>query len=424
MKYFHLFFLLAILLLPLRTAHADNIQRSDSPLYLYSKTDTRDFLLNLSQTSFSHGLFHKTVNGIISLSPHGLSFKDAIRFHLLLGLSYVEMGSSQGEKEFNILKKLSPPEHILNLFKGALAWREKKYKKAFLILDSIEEEINTQFHFKKFKPYLNYKKGQCGNKEKAKKYFLNAIKLSPSFAPANLELGKLAQKDGDYKGAIVFFRKYLQMKPEDFNVLLSLGEAYLKQGEYGKAIVSLKKAKKIRPMETFPTLKLIEWYKKILDIEPKNSLILFKVGALYDKVGNYDEAIRYYKLLIESDPKSYVGYNQIAWNLGVKKKQPKQALRYALKAVELNGENGSLLDTLGWIYYLLGNYEKAHETLLKAEALHLINPTFSFHLAMVKVKLGKFRDAYDILIKLRDKLFPEREEARKLIEYIEKSINQ
>ncbi len=41
-------------------------------------------------------------------------------------------------------------------------------------------------------------------------------------------------------------------------------------------------------------------------------------------------------------------------------------MQYVKKALRLNPDHPSYLDSLGWGYYKLGNYEKAVETLKKA----------------------------------------------------------
>ena len=57
----------------------------------------------------------------------------------------------------------------------------------------------------------------------------------------------------------------------------------------------------------------------------------------------------------------------------------KEAIRYIQKAVQADPKNGAYLDSLGWVYYQMGQYREAMEWLVKAitveeEALKQANP--------------------------------------------------
>jgi tetratricopeptide (TPR) repeat protein len=60
-----------------------------------------------------------------------------------------------------------------------------------------------------------------------------------------------------------------------------------------------------------------------------------------------------------------------------------KALIYSRRALEMDPDNGSYLDTRGWIYYQLGNLEAAREDLERALELDGRNPVLLEHLAAV-----------------------------------------
>ena len=47
-----------------------------------------------------------------------------------------------------------------------------------------------------------------------------------------------------------------------------------------------------------------------------------------------------------------------------------EALGYIRRAVALDPQNGAYLDSLGWAYYKMGNYELAEENLRRAVGSH------------------------------------------------------
>jgi tetratricopeptide (TPR) repeat protein len=59
------------------------------------------------------------------------------------------------------------------------------------------------------------------------------------------------------------------------------------------------------------------------------------------------------------DPENHNAMNNFAYNLSVRGENLERAQELALKAMELDPENAAYLDTMGWVFYKLGEYEKA-----------------------------------------------------------------
>ena len=57
-----------------------------------------------------------------------------------------------------------------------------------------------------------------------------------------------------------------------------------------------------------------------------------------------------------------------------------EALGYIRRAVALDPQNGAYLDSLGWVYYKMGNYELAEENLRRASERMGDDPTIHDHL--------------------------------------------
>jgi tetratricopeptide (TPR) repeat protein len=68
-----------------------------------------------------------------------------------------------------------------------------------------------------------------------------------------------------------------------------------------------------------------------------------------------------------------------------------EGLNYIKKAVQQEPQNGAYLDSLGWVYYKMGNYEMAEATLRKAME-HIANdPTVHDHMGEVYAKTGRLK---------------------------------
>lgn len=69
--------------------------------------------------------------------------------------------------------------------------------------------------------------------------FRRSIEISPSFAPAYTELGRIAQRTGNLKGSIDAWKNAIHYDPSNFDAHLSLGVAYLNLKKYDDSEAAL-----------------------------------------------------------------------------------------------------------------------------------------------------------------------------------------
>ena len=75
-----------------------------------------------------------------------------------------------------------------------------------------------------------------------------------------------------------------------------------------------------------------------------------------------------------------------------------KALQYIEKAIELRPDDGFIRDSLGWVYFKLGDTGKAIKELKKAVAINKNDPAIYEHLGDAYAKIGqntKAQQAYD-----------------------------
>jgi len=83
--------------------------------------------------------------------------------------------------------------------------------------------------------------------------------------------------------------------------------------------------------------------------------------------------------------------NYLGYMLADKGTRLPEALKLIRKAVELDPMNGAYLDSLGWAYLKLGQYELAEENLHQAVQREQSDPTVHDHLAELYEKTGRIR---------------------------------
>jgi tetratricopeptide (TPR) repeat protein len=68
-----------------------------------------------------------------------------------------------------------------------------------------------------------------------------------------------------------------------------------------------------------------------------------------------------------------------------------EALSYIKKAVDIEPINGAYLDSLGWAYFKLGDYELSEDNLRQAAQRDQTDPTVHMHLGDLYEKTGRVR---------------------------------
>lgn len=142
------------------------------------------------------------------------------------------------------------------------------------------------------------------------------------------------------------------------------------------------------------------------------------LGQLYDAQGNTDMAVSSYQAALEDPGVAPLACNNLAYLMATRQGEPAAALPLAQRALELGGPRPEILDTLGWIECLLGNFDDAVPHLEAARKAMPQTPTVRYHLGTAYAKAGRTADAkselQEALAISRD--FPEAAEAAALLQ--------
>ena len=129
--------------------------------------------------------------------------------------------------------------------------------------------------------------------------------------------------------------------PDDSFIQFFIGTAYLLSDENENAVTWLERASRAPARKPF------------------KSVVFSTLGDAQSNLGNSEEGDRVYELALRYDPENHNAMNNFAYNLSVRGENLERAQELALKAMELDPENAAYLDTMGWVFYKLGEYEKA-----------------------------------------------------------------
>jgi len=134
-------------------------------------------------------------------------------------------------------------------------------------------------------------------------------------------------------------------------------------------------------------------YETALDLDPTNGRLHYYRGICLDRLGREADAEAAFRKAVSLDPDDAYALNYFGYWLLEQDKAPVEALGMIRKAVEKQPQNGYFVDSLGWGYFKLGQYDKAVLYLERAVTIHPVDPVITDHLGDAYAKLGRLREA-------------------------------
>ncbi len=127
--------------------------------------------------------------------------------------------------------------------------------------------------------------------------------------------------------------------------------------------------------------------------EPEHWSLYYSRGITFERTKRWPEAEADFLFALELQPEqplvlNYLGYSWV--DQGLNLDQAKDMLH---RAVDARPEDGFIVDSLGWVYYRLGEYDRAVEQLERAVELQPGDPVINDHLGDAYWRVGREREA-------------------------------
>ncbi len=209
--------------------------------------------------------------------------------------------------------------------------------------------------------------------EKAVETARKAVEANPKNRDLKLmlagELGDLGKTDE----GLALAKGLLANTNEDRVVWLALGQMYIRAHRWKEAEDAFNKAE---PLTT----------------KKEDRTYLSSCAASWPNGKNTCEpAEQYFRQALDLEPKNAMTLNYLGYMLADKGIRLPEALEMIRKAVEQEPMNGAYLDSLGWVYFKMGDYERAEENLRQAVERDQTDPTVHDHLGDLYEKTGRIR---------------------------------
>lgn len=212
----------------------------------------------------------------------------------------------------------------------------------------------------------------------ATEYLKRSISIDSTNSDAWQALGVVYYQEKNFHRMASVMTEAVRLFPEEYRINLFLGLALNQEGKNEKAVGPLEKALSLKPTET-----------DALNI----------LGQVYEALNRYEDAYRLYDTALKVNPKNALILNNYAYSLSEHGTDLDKALRMAKLAIELDPQNSAYLDTMGWVYYKLGDYNKAALFVKKALSVRTKSDgsasTLEEHLGDIYEKLGDSKKALE-----------------------------
>jgi len=126
---------------------------------------------------------------------------------------------------------------------------------------------------------------------------------------------------------------------------------------------------------------------------PDNEALRFALAASLERSGKFDEAVAEFRKVIAAEPENASALNYLGYMFADRGVNLEEAQQLVEKAVKLEPTSGAYQDSLGWVYFRLGQLGLAEKHLTMASRLEPNDATVAEHLGDVYRALGQLEQA-------------------------------
>lgn len=292
--------------------------------------------------------------------------------------------------------------------KASILASDKDSAAFFKVVDTIKHTFPE-------KPYGYFLAGEyfLGQKmyDKAQDELKLAAAKGPGVNKITEELIKAYLGAGQGDAAVAWLEEMAKSKPADPVVPYYIGVVRAFQGKSPEAITAFRESLKLGPKGKDTYIKLAQEYMRQHDFDaavkvfqqglealPNDDDLQFNLASTYEAQNRFDDAMALYEQLLKKKPRNVLAANNLA-SLLTDHKGDKESLDRAknLAAPFENSNQPALIDTLGWVYFKLGDLDRSIALLKRATTAAPKAAILHYHLGMAYFKKGDKAAAKDQL---------------------------
>ena len=247
---------------------------------------------------------------------------------------------------------------------------------------------------------------QLGEYDAAIAVFTSAKQLAPEDSTFDLYLAQAFLSARQFDRAIAVTGAAITRSPEDERLIRLRSQALARTGRASEAISFLEGAIKSESRSPQLALALAEAYaaekryddaiKVVQQAETafgEDDMFTVRLASLYEEAGRLADAERELRAMIERDPLDATALNFLGYILADRTDRHAEAIELIERALRVEPDNPSYLDSLGWALFKQGKQAEAAAPLGRAAAALPANSVIQDHHGDVLARQGKWAEA-------------------------------
>ena len=245
-----------------------------------------------------------------------------------------------------------------------------------------------------------------------------ALKIAPNDVRLSFMLAQALRNTGDLDAAVETAKSLRAAHPDDVRTVYLLAQMLEAKGRH-QEIVDLLKPEIARMRAAGPPNKTRNGQmavllasqglalqqlkrndeaatalKEAVSLAPDDTSVMFQLGAVLERSGQFAEAEKVFRDVIAKDPLDAGALNYLGYMLA-ERAGPNldEAVGFIQRALKVDPDNPSFLDSLGWAYYQQGKLDLADPPLSKAADRLPKNSVIQEHLGDLRMKQNRPADA-------------------------------
>jgi len=244
----------------------------------------------------------------------------------------------------------------------------------------------------------------------AEKYMMMLVRMDERDGEAQYYLGRIYENRKQYDQAIEWYEQ-VHIGDYQFDARLRIADMLGLAGQTDLAIdhldgmlkgsqsdstlvrIYVAKGELLRQARRYE--EAMEVFDTALEIVPGNSDLLYARALVAERLGRIDQLEADLKVILKTEPDNAHALNALGFTLADQTDRFEEAYAYLKRAIEIMPEDPAIIDSLGWVYYRMGNYEEAIR-LLRTALSRFDDAEIAAHLGEVLWMSGKQQEARGI----------------------------
>ncbi len=342
-----------------------------------------------------------------------------LRLYSALARSMRERGDRDGEiAVYREVLEEHPNDHSTLLALAEAQMAEDDLEGAIATFEEIERRFPSDMRSAVRLGFLYY---EARNYEQAAVRFERAIEATPEEYEISFFLGIVRRRSNDDTAALAAFDRIPPEHKHYSEARTQIAAIYEHRQEYGKALEEVERALAAKPSRALElygaTLRAktgdfegaVAFLETLLSQEPENDELYYNLGVVYGEQERTEEAIRYMHQALEHNPDNASALNYIGYTWAESGDNLDEAEAMIARALELRPDDGYIVDSMGWVYYMRARplvesgqhgearqyIDRALQELERADELTGGDPVISEHLGDTYLLLNERRRALD-----------------------------